>query len=72
MQKKLGLGIESKSERPTMGGGHPGGMSGGGKGGGSGGRGGGQRGGGQRPGGQPGSGMEQNNIDVWVKIQLAP
>ena len=71
IQKKLGLGIVSTSERPEMSGGHPGGTKGGLEGGGrSGGMGGGQRGGGRQSGGPSGAGVGQNDLDVWMKIRL--
>jgi hypothetical protein len=70
INKKLGLGIVSSSEKPAMGAGQPGGMrstpGGGGKGGRSGGMAGGQRG----KGGTAGPGKRQNDLDVWLKIQL--
>ena len=70
MNKKLGLGLESISDRPAMAGGRAGGMSGGGMGGKSGGMNGGQRGGGHQPGSPSRSGMGQNDLEVWMKIQL--
>ena len=67
---ELGLGLESTIERPAISGGRSGGMNsgmgGGQRGGRSGGMGGGKSGGGQRGGGSPGSGMDQNDIEVWT------
>ena len=71
IQKKLGLGIISKSERPNMTEGHPGGMKGSMEGGGQGGRSGGM-GGGRQAGGPSRAGMGQNDLDVWMKIKLTP
>jgi len=73
--QKLGLGLESTSERSgrsSGSGGHPGGMSAGGRGGRPGGMEGGQRGAGQQTGGPSGAGMGQNDLEVWLKVQLSP
>jgi hypothetical protein len=71
---ELGLGLESTIERPAISGGRSGGMNsgmgGGQRGGRSGGMGGGKSGGGQRGGGSPGSGMDQNDIEVWTKVRF--
>ncbi|MCF7825142.1 MAG: hypothetical protein K9M55_11620 [Candidatus Marinimicrobia bacterium] len=68
--KKLGLGFESTFERPALED-RPAGMSSG-MGGGRGGMDGEMMDGGHRPGGRPGTGMGQNSLDVWMKVQLAP
>ncbi len=77
IQKKLGLGLESTSEKLAMGGGRSGGMNssmgGGGRGERGGGMSGGQRGGGgHQPGGPPGARIGQNDLDLWMKVQLTP
>lgn len=69
---KLGLGLESRMDRPGMSGGRPGGMkAGGGRSGGmssGGGRAGGM--GGSRQGGPPSGAMSQAGIEVWAKIEF--
>ena len=74
--EKLGLGLESTIERPSRTDGRPDGMNMGASGGRSGGMGGGQRGGqrgnGQHPNRAAGSSMDQNDLDMWMKVQLTP
>lgn len=69
--KKLGLGIVSVSERPDMRDGQNAGMQSGPRGR-SGGMGSGRQGGGRQSGVPSRSGMGQNDLDVWMRIQLAP